>query len=284
VARSGNAVQAVIFTILALVCFAANSIFCRLAFASHSIDPASFTAIRVLSGAVMVSLIVLASGKNPTKAGNWISGGLLFVYAIAFSLAYIKLGAGTGALILFGAVQVTMIVGSMFAKKSPTPLQWIGLAAALGGLIYLLMPGLSAPPLDRALLMALAGSAWGIYSIRGPGGSDPVSATAGNFLRALPLAVIPFALLFKDAHFSDHGVLLAVASGAITSGLGYVFWYTALPHLGAIRAAIVQLTVPILAAAGGILLLGETLKMRLLISGAIVLAGVAVSVVGKKGK
>lgn len=281
-AKRGDLAKTVPFTALALLCFAANSILCRLALASHAIDPATFTGVRLLSGAAILALIVLASGKRPTQAGSWPSGITLFVYAIAFSLAYIKLGAGTGALLLFGSVQATMIIASMLAKKHPSGEQWAGLLLAVGGLVWLVLPGLKAPPLDRALLMALAGIAWGLYSIRGPGGSDPVAATAGNFLRAAPLAIIPILVLLSGLHWSSRGLLWAVLSGAVTSGLGYVFWYTALPGLGSIRAAVVQLTVPVLAAAGGVLLLGETLSQRLLVSAAAVLVGVALALFTKK--
>ena len=285
VAKREALIKVLVFTALALICFAANSVLCRLALKSGEMDPATFTIVRLASGAIVLSLIVFASGKKPQSAGNWISGVMLFVYAIAFSLAYVKLSAGTGALLLFGAVQATMIIGSMVAKKNPTVAQWIGLSLAIAGVAYLLLPSISRPPLDRAAMMACAGIAWGIYSIRGAGGSDPVVATAGNFLRAAPLAIIPFAILFKQTHYESHGILLAVLSGAITSGLGYVFWYTALPSLGSIRAAIVQLTVPALAAAGGVLFLGEKLSQRLLISGAVILGGVALAVfAGKKGK
>ena len=276
--KQGEAFKTVLFTCLALVCFAANSILCRLALSSKAIDPATFTAVRIFSGAAVLALIVLASRKQPAKAGNWLSGLMLFLYAIAFSLAYRGLSAGTGALLLFGAVQATMILGSILAKKHPTPGQWAGLLLAVGGLVWLVAPGLSAPPVDRALMMAAAGIAWGIYSIRGAGGADAVAATAGNFLRAAPFAAIPFAVLFREAHSSPRGLFLAALSGAVTSGLGYVFWYTALPSLGSIRAAVVQLTVPALAAAGGLLMLGEHLNSRLLLAGAIILSGVALAV------
>ena len=276
--KGGELVKTTTFTLLALISFAANSILCRLALASRAIDPASFTAIRLFSGAIVLALIVAASGKKPGKAGNWISATMLAAYAIAFSLAYVNLKAGVGALILFGSVQVTMIIASMLAKKHPTIGQCIGLAMAIGGLVWLLWKGLSAPPLDRALLMAAAGVAWGIYSVRGAGGSDPVSATAGNFLRAAPFALIPLAILISHLHGSTHGIVLAATSGALTSGLGYVFWYTALPGLGAIRAAVVQLTVPILTALAGILFLHEALTQRLTVSALVILAGVGIAV------
>jgi len=283
-AKQNSVVTTVLFTLLALVCFAANSILCRLALSSHSIDPATFTAIRLTSGALILGLLVLAPGKKAGKAGNWISGLMLFVYAIAFSFAYIKLSAGTGALLLFGSVQATMIIGSMIVKKHPTPFQWVGLFLAIGGLVYLVFPGLSAPDPFRAALMAIAGIGWGIYSLRGAGGSDPVSATAGNFLRAMPLAAVPLGVYMQTLKFNPHGFALAVVSGAVTSGLGYVFWYTALPGLGSIRASVVQLTVPILVAVSGVLLLHEHLTQRLEISAAIILSGVALALFSSRRK
>jgi drug/metabolite transporter (DMT)-like permease len=283
VAKSDGAIKVLLFSVLALICFAANSILCRLALQSRSIDPASFTIVRLAAGAIILSLIVFASRKQPQKEGNWISGVMLFAYAIAFSYAYLRLSAGTGALLLFGAVQATMITGSMISKKSPTIGQWAGLILALAGLTYLLLPHVSSPPPQSAALMAVAGMAWGIYSIRGSGGNDPVAATTGNFLRAAPLAIVPIAMTYQHSHTTPHGVVLAVISGAITSGLGYVFWYTALPSLGAVRAAVVQLTVPALAALGGVLFLGETLTQRLTMSAVVILSGVAVAVFTGKG-
>lgn len=278
----GDLVKTVIFTALALVSFAANSILCRLALRSHSIDPAGFTAVRLFSGAIILSLIVYASGKKPQTAGSWISGAMLFAYAIAFSLAYVSLNAGVGSLILFGAVQATMIISSMLAKKHPSIGQWIGLALAVGGLVYLVRPGNAAPPLEHAALMAAAGMAWGIYSVRGPGGSDPVAATAGNFLRAAPMAIIPLIIFMSTLKATPNGLFLAVLSGAVTSGLGYVFWYTALPGLGAIRAAAVQLTVPVLTAFAGIVLLHEELTQRLLYATAAILLGVGLAVASRR--
>ena len=276
--------QTILLLALALVCFAANSILCRLALATRSIDPASFTAVRLASGAAVLALIVLASNKKPGGAGNWISASMLFLYAIAFSMAYIGIKAGTGALLLFGSVQATMIAFSMAKGHHPRPQQWLGLLLAIGGLVYLVLPSLSAPPLDRALMMAGAGIAWGIYSIRGAGGSDPVEATAGNFLRAAPLTLLPLALNLHGLHENSPGLLLAAVSGAVTSGLGYVFWYAALPFLGSIRAAIVQLAVPVLAAAATVFVLHESLTIRLAVASVVTLGGVAIAVLGSKGK
>lgn len=228
----------------------------------------------------MLAAIVAASSKKPLKEGNWISASMLFAYAIAFSLAYIGLKAGTGALLLFGSVQATMILVSIFAGQTPRLEQWVGLLLAVGGLVYLVAPGLAAPPLQSALLMVGAGVAWGIYSIRGKGVSDPTGVTAGNFVRAAPMALVPLAFYANRLHYGQTGVLLALASGALTSGLGYVFWYAVLPDLGSIRAAIIQLMVPILAALAGALVLHEALTQRLLVAGAVTLVGVAMAVFG----
>jgi drug/metabolite transporter (DMT)-like permease len=276
-ARPVTLARVALLTSVAVTAFAANSILCRLALAKGDIDPASFTGVRLASGAVTLALIVLAQKGKPVEKGDWTSGFLLFAYAIAFSLAYIGLTAGTGALLLFGSVQATMLIVSLTDGHRPKPNEWLGLALALGGLLYLVSPGLAAPPLLRALLMIAAGVAWGFYSLKGRGVSEPVKATAGNFLRATPLALVPILLSTPSLYVSQSGILWAVLSGAVTSGLGYVIWYAALPHLGGVRAAIVQLTVPIIAAVGGILLLGELLTSRLLVAGLVTLGGVALA-------
>jgi drug/metabolite transporter (DMT)-like permease len=269
-----------LLTVLALTAFAANSILCRLALASHEIDPASFTLIRLSSGALVLALIVAVRDRSgPLKHGNWLSALMLFAYAIAFSFAYLGLTAGTGALILFGSVQATMLIVAIATKQNPTPLQWVGLAIALAGLVYLVSPGLAAPPLERALLMSIAGIAWGFYTLLGRGVADPVGATAGNFVRAAPFAFLP--IVASRVTLGEAAVWWALLSGAVTSGLGYVIWYAALPGLGATRAAVVQLLVPIIAAAGGVLLLGEVLTTRILIAAALTISGVALAVFAK---
>ncbi len=237
--------------------------------------------MRMISGVLVLVAIVLVRGKPNFEAGNWPSGLMLFTYAIAFSFAYVGLKAGTGALILFGSVQATMIIAAILGKQRPGPFEWAGLGLALAGLVYLLMPGLSAPPLDRAGLMMIAGIAWGIYSLRGRSVTDPIDATASNFLKAVIPALL-VSMLAKGAYqASPHGLLLACLSGAVTSGIGYVIWYSALPSLGATRAAVVQLLVPIIAAAGGALLLSEPLTLRLGIAAGVTLSGVALAVFGK---
>ena len=253
---------------------------CRQALAGGLIDPAGFTTLRLLSGAATLVLIQAARGewRALRTAGGWGSALALFLYAAPFSFAYVTLGAATGALILFGAVQTTMLVAGARGGERPHGREWIGLAVAVGGLLFLTAPGLTAPPLLGSVLMAGAGMAWGIYSLRGRGESRPLAATAGNFLRAVPPAAALSALLLPGAGLTPGGAVLAVISGSVTSGLGYVLWYAALPGLSATRAAIVQLSVPILAALGGVLLLGETITLRLGLSSVLILGGVGLAV------
>jgi drug/metabolite transporter (DMT)-like permease len=275
-------------TCLALVAFAANSILCRLALGKDSIDAVSFTAVRLVSGALTLAIIaMLRKPKGPRIAGRFLSALTLFGYAIAFSLAYITLKTGAGALILFGCVQLTMIGYGIARGERPRLLEWLGIVAAFGGLAYLVIkPGVAAPHPVGAALMALAGISWGIYSLRGRGVQDPIAATAGNFLYAAPLAVmiLPIGLAsdslsaWPSLHHTPPGVYLALASGAITSGLGYVIWYTALPGLTATRAATVQLCVPVLAAIGGQLLSGEPITLPLVVASVLVLGGVGLAV------
>lgn len=266
-------------TVAALVAFAANSILCRMALLGHLIDPASFTAIRLASGAATLSLVVGWRVRGlPPRAGQWRSAAALFAYAIAFSLAYVSLDAGTGALILFGSVQLTMILAGLRAGERPRATEWIGLGLALGGLVILVRPGLSAPAPLGAGLMALAGMAWGVYSLRGRGSTAPLQNTAGNFVLTVPAAALVMLVAGSTGSWTSRGVLLAVASGALASGAGYAVWYAALPALTATRAALVQLSVPVLAAAGGVLLLGEALPLRLPIAATLVLGGVALAV------
>jgi len=283
-----------------MIAFASNSLLCRLALKHTSIDAASFTFIRIFSGAAallfiatlerllivnrMASLERLSNSSLVTRhsslrqSGNWPSALALFVYAAAFSFAYISLSAGTGALLLFGAVQATMILWGVRQGERLHVRQLVGLVLALGGLVVLLFPGLSAPPLSGSILMLGAGLAWGIYSLRGKAVGDPTGATTGNFLRAVPLAAMVSIILLRSAHLDRAGIGYAVLSGAIASGVGYVIWYTALPGLRAASAATVQLSVPVLAAAGGILLLGEPLTLRFLCASIAVLGGIALVV------
>lgn len=272
-------------TAFALIAFAMNSVLCRLALGKATIDAASFSTIRLGSGAAMLLLITAISKRKIFSAarGNWPSAILLFLYAVAFAFAYTSLSAGTGALILFGSVQATMIFSALLSGERPSLLEWAGLSLALIGLVYLMFPGLSSPSLTSSALMVIAGISWGFYSLRGRGAKDPLAATTNNFIRALPLAiVVSLIMLSSGSHVSTKGVLLAVLSGALASGVGYVIWYTALRGLTATRAATVQLAVPVLAALGGVALLSENVSLRLLLSAAMILGGVGLTLMGRK--
>lgn len=269
-------------TTLAMLAFAGNSLLCRAALGSHAIDPASFTVIRLASGALMLALIVSLRHGSALSHGSWISAVALFVYAAGFSFAYLSLPAATGALLLFGAVQATMMGAGISRGERLAARQVIGLLFALGGLVGLLLPGVSAPPLIGSGLMLISGIAWGFYSLRGSAGGDPVRVTAGNFIRAVPFALLLVLFTHRDSTFDSRGVVLAVASGAITSGLGYAIWYSVLPTLKASHAATVQLSVPVIAALGGIALLGESGSLRLALASFAVLGGIALVIFGKQ--
>lgn len=266
---------------LAMAAFAGNSLLCRAALKSTRIDAATFTTIRIVAGALALWLIVRLRGERLARAGSWHSALALFAYAAGFSIAYVSLPAGTGALLLFGAVQATMIGHGLWRGERLRSLQVLGLALALAGLVGLLLPGLTAPPLRGALLMLGAGGAWGIYSLRGKRAGDPLRATAGNFLRAAPLAIALSALALPQFALDRAGAGYAVASGALTSGVGYAIWYTTLPHLKATHAATVQLSVPVIAALGGVALLGERPTLRLLLAAIAILGGIAL-VIGER--
>jgi len=267
----------VLATAAALVAFAANSLLCRAALGGGRADAASFTGLRLASGAAV--LILLSRGTGGARGGSWPSAAALFVYAAAFSFAYFFLSAGVGALLLFGAVQVTMIGAGIAAGERPAPSVWAGLVLALGGLVHLSSRGAHVPSPGGTALMLSAGVAWGVYSLRGRRAGPPLPATADNFRRAAPLAALVWILsaLGGGMHLTPAGAALAVTSGVITSGLGYVAWYAALPHLTAARAAVLQLSVPVLAATGGVLLLGEVLTARLVVAGTAILAGIALA-------
>ena len=267
-----------VLTALALTAFAGNSLLCRAALAHTGIDPASFTTLRLLSGAVVLWLIVLMRGGARVGGGSWLSAGALFAYAAGFSFAYVHLPAAAGALILFGAVQITMIGHGIWSGERLSKAQITGLLLACGGLLALLLPGLSAPPLASALLMLGAGIAWGIYSLRGRTAGDPLKVTAGNFLRATPIALGLSLLLSGSATLDTAGILYAILSGALASGVGYAIWYAALPALKSTSAASLQLSVPVLAALGGIAFLGEAISVRLIISSAAVIGGIGLTV------
>ena len=275
--------QIFLATCLALGSFAANSLLCRRALGAELIDAGSFTAVRILSGTVMLVLVALLRHGNARSkfAGSWLSGAALFAYAIAFSLAYHHLSAGVGALILFGSVQATMIGVGIARGERPRWLEWVGLVTALAGLAYLVLRRDTSASVLGFVLMASAGIAWGIYSLRGRGASDPIAATAGNFLAATPLALLAWLMLIPQLHITTTGLLLAIISGALTSGLGYVIWYLALPGLTAMRAALVQLSVPILTAVLAAILLHEPITARLVTAAALVLGGIGLAVMGR---
>lgn len=268
-----------VLTAAAMVAFAANSLLCRLGLQHGSIDAASFSSVRLLSGAMTLALIVrLRASATPSMTCDVLAAGMLFAYVACFSFAYLSLSAGTGALILFGAVQLTMFVAGWRAGERFTTLAAGGFVAAVAGLVALVLPGVTAPAPLGAALMTAAGVAWGIYSLRGRGISDPLAATARNFLWATPMALALSLLAARQAHADTGGIVLAVASGAITSGVGYVVWYAALRGLTALRAAAVQLAVPPLAAFGGALWLGETITTRLVVASVAILGGIALVV------
>ena len=268
-------------TSMAMIAFAGNSLLCRLALKQTTIDPASFTSIRLVSGALMLWLIVQLKRGQSDGNGNWLSALSLFAYAAGFSFAYVSLPAGTGALLLFGAVQVTMISFGLSKGERLHGWQWSGFLLAFAGLVGLMLPGLSAPPLSGSALMLAAGIAWGVYSLRGKGSGDATRVTAGNFLRAVPIALVLSLLMSGKANLDLNGILYAVASGALASGVGYAIWYTALPALKNTSAASVQLSVPVIAAIGGIIFLGEPLTFRLVITSIAILGGIALVIVKK---
>ncbi|MEL7169498.1 MAG: DMT family transporter [Bacteroidota bacterium] len=275
-------IRLAVYTSLAMVAFAGNSLLCREALAGGSIDAASFTIVRLLSGAVTLAVLVMARQRTASLGGTWRSALTLFVYAAGFSFAYLSLTAATGALLLFGAVQATMIGYGFWTGERFTARQTVGAVLALCGLVGLLLPGFQAPPLFGAVLMLAAGVAWGVYSLRGRGSGDPTQETAGNFVRAVPLAVVLSVMFWRDAAVEPGGLALAVASGALASGVGYAVWYAVVPHLTAGTAATVQLTVPILAAVGGVALLGEAITVRLLVASVAILGGVGLFLVSKR--
>jgi drug/metabolite transporter (DMT)-like permease len=277
-----SAMRIVALTVLAMMAFASNSLLCRLALKLTSIDPASFTLIRLASGALMLWLVVRLTRRTQAGGGNWRSALALFAYAAGFSFAYVSLTAATGALLLFGAVQATMVGHGIWAGERMRRLQLVGLVLALGGLVGLLLPGLSAPPLLGSLLMLGAGVAWGIYSLRGKVAGDPTRVTAGNFLRAVPIAAASSILMHNGTSLDSAGFWYALASGALASGIGYAIWYTALPALKAINAATVQLSVPVIAALGGILFLGEAVTLRLVLASVAILGGIALVILERR--
>lgn len=277
--------KAAAYTIFALVCFAFNSILCRLALKAQAIDAASFTTVRLLSGALALLVVFNLFGKRDAaksgERGSWLSAFCLFAYAVCFSFAYINLTTGTGALILFGAVQATMIVAALVKGERPRALEWCGIVAAFAGLIYLVFPNLDAPPIFSSLLMTAAGINWGFYTLRGKASRNPLADTTGNFVRAAPLMLLVGLFFIAQIKLSPAGIFYAALSGAVASGVGYSIWYAALRFHTASSAAVLQLSVPLLAAIGGVTLMGESVTLRLMLAAALILGGIALAVLGK---
>jgi drug/metabolite transporter (DMT)-like permease len=271
-------VRTAVLTALALIAFAGNSLLCRMALGPAAIDAASFSIIRIIAGAVCLWLITVVTNRGSVWAqGSWLSAAILFVYAIPFSYSYGLLTAGTGALILFGTVQITMIGGALAEGERPHVRQWFGLLVAIAGLVYLLFPGIASPSPLGAGLMAIAGVGWALYSIQGRGAVDPIAQNGGNFVRTLPMLIVVSVLALRLQHIETSGAILAIVSGAVTTGLGYAVWYSALRGLTATRAALVQLLVPVITVTGGVVFLREPLSSRVVLSAAIVIGGIALA-------
>ena len=273
-----------LLTLLAMLAFAANSILCRMALGGQLIDAASFTAIRLLSGSILLVIILVLRGSSIRKSFSFdIKASIaLFLYAICFSFAYINLSTGTGALILFGTVQLTMIVIGVLQGDRPKLTAWLGIVIACSGLVYLVSPGISAPSLHGTILMATAGLAWGVYSWRGKGVTNPVAATTRNFIGTVPLTIVASFIFFSSVELQLSGVILAILSGSLASGVGYVIWYAALPYLKPTSAAAVQLSVPMIATLGGVIFMSEPMTMRLNIASITILGGIALVIIANR--
>lgn len=257
-----------------MVAFAGNSLFCRMALKETSIDAASFTSVRLLSGALMLWLLMRWQRQAPFVHGSWRSASALFIYAVTLSFAYRSIATGAGALMLFGAVQATMLVAGFIAGERMSGVQVAGFVAAMIGLVILVLPGVEAPSVTDSILMLASGVSWGVYSMFGRGQSNPAAATAGNFLRAAPMAIALLLIAFPWLHPDQRGVLYAVLSGGLTSALGYVLWYRVLQHMRAMTASTVQLSAPVIASIGGVLLLGESFTQDMLIATVLILGGI----------
>jgi len=257
-----------------MIAFAGNSLFCRMALKETGIDPASFTSVRLLSAAAMLWLLMSLQRQAPLAHGSWRSATALFIYAVALSFAYRSIDTGAGALMLFGAVQATMLIAGFIGGERMTRIQAAGFVSAMVGLVILVSPGVEAPSVLDSILMLGSGVAWGVYSMFGRGQSNPAAATAGNFLRAAPMTVALSLIALPWLRLDMQGVLYAVLSGAVTSALGYVLWYRVLQHMRAMTASTVQLSAPVLASIAGILLLGEAVTRDLLVSSVLILGGI----------
>jgi|TARA_B110000037_G_scaffold167679_1_gene189931 drug/metabolite transporter (DMT)-like permease len=267
-----------ILTSLALIAFAANSVLCRLALGNNVIDASSFTIIRLLAGAIVLFCIVLFSkGKTSTTSkGSLLSSFMLFLYAITFSFAYLSLDTGTGALILFGAVQITIIIHTLLSGNKLRPLEWLGVIISFLGFIYLISPGVSSPSIIGFILMTIAGISWGIYTIKGQTSKNPLRDTTYNFIKTLPFITILYIATMTQSNYSTEGILLAVIAGGVTSGIGYTIWYMAIRGLSSIQSAVLQLLVPVIAAFSGVIFISEIITVRLTVSSILILGGVLI--------
>ncbi|WP_211279481.1 DMT family transporter [Cognaticolwellia mytili] len=290
---TNNPLKIITSTVFALLAFAANSVLCRLALGDNSIDAGSFTVIRILSGIVVLFALMQLSNKtnkdtsnvklksNNESKGSWLAAAMLFTYAIAFSFGYLSLDTGTGALILFGAVQITMIIASVVFGNKLHLTEWLGLAIAFAGFVYLILPDLTTPSLVGFMLMSISGMAWGFYTLVGRASKNPLNDTAFNFLRTVPLLLALLFFGFNNSHITSTGIILAVLSGALASGIGYFIWYIALSGLSVTQAAVVQLFVPIIAAIGGVVFTSEVITLRLVEASALVLGGMLMVILGR---
>jgi len=269
-------IKTCIFTGFTLIAFAANSVLCRMALGENTIDAYSFTVIRLLSGAFVLFVILKINHKknrSPVK-GSWSAGSMLFLYAVTFSIAYTTLDSGTGAIILFGAVQITMILLSIISGYRLHIIEWIGVLGAFTGFVYLVLPGATSPSVIGFSLMTIAGIAWGVYTLKGRESVNPFMDTAHNFLRTIPFVMVLAILTIRDTHYTTEGILLALSSGSIASGIGYTIWYKALRGLSSTQAAVVQLLVPVIVALGGVTFLNEKITLRLTLSAIMILGGI----------
>lgn len=276
-----------LLTCLALIAFAANSVLCRLALGNEAIDASSFTGIRLLSGAITLFIILSITvsrkenNKGASSKGSWTASLSLFLYAITFSYAYLSVDTGTGALILFGSVQITMIMLSLISGTRLHLIEWSGVILAFAGFIYLILPNITTPSINGFILMTVSGISWGIYTLKGRSSKNPLMDTTYNFLRTIPFVGVLAIFTLQNMNYSSEGIVLALISGAITSGLGYTIWYIALGGLSSTQAAVIQLSVPVIAAIGGVIFVSEVITMRLIISATIVLSGILMVVLGK---
>ncbi len=285
-------IKNICFTTLALIAFAANSVLCRLALGDDSIDAASFTIIRLLSGAITLWVLLhfkkifySKSNNQEESKGSWYGSLMLFIYALTFSFAYITLDTATGALILFGSVQITMILINTIKGNRLHIVEWFGVVLAFIGFVYLMLPGINTPSAFGFILMTISGIAWGLYTLNGRSSENPLMDTAHNFIKTIPLVIVVALiqlLIMKNTHLSSTGIILAILSGAIASGVGYSIWYSALPNLSVVLSAVLQLLVPVIAALGGVLLVNELITQRLLLSALMILGGILLVIIAKQ--